>query len=198
MNLIQKRICALREEMTKRHIDYVYVVTSDCHQSEYVDGHFKAREFISGFTGSNGDVLIGQDIAILWTDGRYYIQAEKELFETEIKLRKALIYPPYCDICVIGFVGENEYAVKTASQDVLEQLKKYVKNEFVGEKIITLGPMPSRLAKINEKYRYRLIIKCVNSKRFREMIFEIEGDIVKSVKIVGGCARKYFRAFKLN
>ena len=86
MNLIQKRICALREEMAKRNIDYVYVVTSDCHQSEYVDDHFKAREFISGFTGSNGDVLIGKDVAILWTDGRYYIQAEKELFDTEIKL----------------------------------------------------------------------------------------------------------------
>ncbi len=96
-----------------------------------------------------------------------------EFFETEIKLRKALIYPPYCDICVIGFVGENEYAVKKASEDVLEQLKKHVKNEFVGEKIITLGPMPSRVAKINEKFRYRLIIKCRNSQRFRQMISKI-------------------------
>ena len=96
-----------------------------------------------------------------------------EFFETEIKLRKALIYPPYCDICVIGFVGENEYAVKTASNEVLEQLKRYVKNEFNGEKIITLGPMPSRVAKINEKFRYRLIIKCINSQRFRQMISKI-------------------------
>ncbi len=94
-------------------------------------------------------------------------------FETEIRLRKALIYPPYCDICVIGFVGENETALMSASNDVLYQLKKKVNGEYKGEKIITLGPMPSRVAKVNEKYRYRLIIKCRNSKRFRQLISEI-------------------------
>lgn len=96
-----------------------------------------------------------------------------EFFETEIKLRKALIYPPYCDICVIGFVGESETIVKYASREVLEQLKLYLKGEFKGEKVITLGPMPSRVAKINEKFRYRLIIKCRNSSRFRQMISKI-------------------------
>ena len=94
-------------------------------------------------------------------------------FETEIRLRKALVYPPYCDICVIGFVGENEAALMNASSEVLMQLKKHLNGDYKGEKIITLGPMPSRVAKVNEKYRYRLIIKCVNSKRFREMISEI-------------------------
>jgi primosomal protein N' (replication factor Y) len=94
-------------------------------------------------------------------------------FETEIRLRKALIYPPYCDICVIGFVGENEVALMNASNDVLMQLKKHLNGAYKGEKIITLGPMPSRVAKVNEKYRYRLIIKCRNSKRFRELISEI-------------------------
>ena len=73
----------------------------------------------------------------------------------------------------IGFVGENEIAVMNASNDVLMQLKKHLNNDYKGEKIITLGPMPSRVAKVNEKYRYRLIIKCRNSKRFRELISEI-------------------------
>ncbi len=96
-----------------------------------------------------------------------------EFFSTEIKLRKALIYPPYCDICVIGFIGENETVVKSAAANLLEDLKKSVSGEFKGEKIITLGPMPAKVAKINEKFRYRLIIKCRNSTRFRQLISKI-------------------------
>ena len=96
-----------------------------------------------------------------------------EFFETEIRLRKALIYPPYCDICVIGFVSESETAAVNASNDVLELIKKLLNDEFKGEKLITLGPMPSRVAKVNEKYRYRLIIKCRNSVRFRNLISKI-------------------------
>ena len=93
-----------------------------------------------------------------------------EFFKTEIRLRRALVYPPYCDLCVIGFVGENETIVKTAARESLDLIKKLVSGEFNGEKIITLGPMPSRVAKVNGKFRYRLIIKCRNSKRFRQMI----------------------------
>lgn len=93
-----------------------------------------------------------------------------EFFETEIRLRKALVYPPYCDLCVIGFVGENETIVKTAARETLELIKSYVGGDFKGEKIIALGPMPARVAKVSEKYRHRLIIKCRNTARFRQMI----------------------------
>lgn len=94
-------------------------------------------------------------------------------FKTEIRLRKALVYPPYCDLCVIGFAGENETMVKTASFEALNLLKKYSGGEYKGEKIIALGPMPARVAKVSEKYRYRLIIKCRNSARLRQMISRI-------------------------
>lgn len=94
-------------------------------------------------------------------------------FKTEIRLRKALVYPPYCDLCVIGFVGENETMVKTASFEALNLLKKYSGGEYKGEKVIALGPMPARVAKVSEKYRYRLIVKCKNSARFRQMISRI-------------------------
>lgn len=96
-----------------------------------------------------------------------------EFFNTEIKIRKALVYPPYCDICVFGFISENEAAAIFAANDVLQQLKNYLNNEFKGEKAIILGPMPSRITKVNEKYRYRIIIKCRNSSRFRELISKI-------------------------
>ncbi len=96
-----------------------------------------------------------------------------EFFKTEIRLRKGLVYPPYCDLCVIGFTGENDTVVKTAARETLDLLKNYVKDEYEGEKIIVLGPMPARVAKISEKYRHRIIIKCRNTARFRQMISKI-------------------------
>ena len=96
-----------------------------------------------------------------------------EFFNTEIRLRKALVYPPYCDLCIIGFVGENETVVKSAARETLDLLKNFVSDEFKGEKIIVLGPMPARVAKISEKFRYRIIIKCRNTSRFRQMISKI-------------------------
>ncbi len=96
-----------------------------------------------------------------------------EFFKTEISLRRALVYPPYCDLCVVGFVGENETIVKTAARETLDLLKKYVGGEYKGEKVIALGPMPARVAKVSGKYRHRLIIKCRNTSRFRQMISQI-------------------------
>ena len=100
-------------------------------------------------------------------------QDYEEFFDTEIRLRKAMIYPPYCDLCIVGFVGENETVVKAAARETLDLLKKLSSGEFKGEKIIALGPMPARVAKINEKFRYRIIIKCKNSNRFRQMVSQI-------------------------
>ncbi len=96
-----------------------------------------------------------------------------EFFKTEIRLRKAMVYPPYCDLCVVGFTGGNESVVKAAANNALKLIVDYTKSEFEGEKIITLGPMPARVAKISGKFRYRLIIKCRNSKRFRQMISKL-------------------------
>lgn len=93
-----------------------------------------------------------------------------EFFKTEIRLRKGLVYPPYCDLCVVGFTGSNESVVKSAANNALALIRNYTTGEYAGEKIITLGPMPARVAKISGKFRYRLIIKCRNSKRFRQMI----------------------------
>ena len=100
-------------------------------------------------------------------------QDYEEFFDTEIRLRKAMIYPPYCDLCIVGFVGENETVVKAAARETLDLLKKLTSGDFKGEKIIALGPMPFRVAKINEKFRYRIIIKCKNSNRFRQMVSQI-------------------------
>ena len=73
------RLAALREMMKQNDVAYYYITTADYHASEYADDYFKEREFMSGFTGSNGNLLVGMDMAGLWTDGRYFIQAEKQL-----------------------------------------------------------------------------------------------------------------------
>lgn len=85
---IKERIENLRIQMSERGIDAYIVPSSDPHQSEYVAEHYTARTFITGFTGSAGTAIITLDDAILWTDGRYFIQAESELKDTGVSLFK--------------------------------------------------------------------------------------------------------------
>lgn len=85
---IQQRVDALRQKMKKAGVDYYLVPTADFHNSEYVGNHFKAREYISGFSGSAGTALIGKKWAGLWTDGRYFLQASQELEGTPFELMK--------------------------------------------------------------------------------------------------------------
>lgn len=84
--MIQERLQALRKEMEKRRIAIYVVPTSDFHESEYVGEHFKARRFITGFTGSAGTCVITMTEAGLWTDGRYFVQAEKQLSGSTVTL----------------------------------------------------------------------------------------------------------------
>ena len=83
---VDERIAELRKLMEKNNIDIYIVPTADFHQSEYVGEHFKARMFITGFTGSAGTAVITKDQAGLWTDGRYFIQAEKQLADNSVEL----------------------------------------------------------------------------------------------------------------
>lgn len=85
---INKRIEEARKVMKKYKVDAYIVTSSDYHQSEYIDDYFKGREYLSGFTGSAGVLVIFKDEACLWTDGRYHIQAENQLKGSEIKLFK--------------------------------------------------------------------------------------------------------------
>lgn len=86
--MIQNRLCKLRKSMKAAGIDCYLIPTSDYHDSEYVSGFFMVRKYFSGFTGSAGTLVVTQKEAVLFTDGRYFIQAGKELADTEIKLMK--------------------------------------------------------------------------------------------------------------
>ena len=82
---IKERVSKLRTLMERNGIDVYMVPTADFHNSEYVGEHFKARAFMSGFTGSAGTLIVTKDFAGLWTDGRYFLQGEKQLEGTGIK-----------------------------------------------------------------------------------------------------------------
>ncbi|MGI5851642.1 MAG: aminopeptidase P family protein [Caldicoprobacterales bacterium] len=86
--VIIDRIRRLRKEMSDKGIDAYIVPSSDPHMSEYVAAHWEGRKWLSGFTGSAGTLVITQDSCGLWTDGRYYVQAEKQLEGTGIRLFK--------------------------------------------------------------------------------------------------------------
>lgn len=87
--MIKDRLNALREEMAKRGIAMYIVPTADFHESEYVGEYFKARKFITGFTGSAGIAIVTMDEAGLWTDGRYFVQAQQQLEGTGVTLYRS-------------------------------------------------------------------------------------------------------------
>ncbi len=96
---VNERLSKLRKLMTDRGIAAYIEPTADPHQSEYVPEHYTGRAWISGFTGSAGTVVVTKDEAILWTDGRYFIQADKQLANSEFKLYKMNTpgYPTYTE-----------------------------------------------------------------------------------------------------
>ena len=85
---VKARIKKLRELMKEKGLDAYVIPSSDAHQSEYVADHWQSRSWISGFTGSAGTVVITAEQSGLWTDGRYFIQAEIQLKDSGTKLFK--------------------------------------------------------------------------------------------------------------
>ena len=85
---MRKQLEDLRKRMSEKNIDAYIIPTTDFHGSEYVNDYFKCREFVSGFTGSAGTLVVTEDGAALWTDGRYFVQAEAELSGSGIRLMR--------------------------------------------------------------------------------------------------------------
>ncbi|MDD6728604.1 MAG: primosomal protein N' [Eubacteriales bacterium] len=108
-------------------------------------------------------------------------QDYKSFFGDEIALRKMMIYPPYCDILSASFTGENENDVALCAKEFFEVLTNI--NQQRNEKLIVLGPSPAKISKINNSFRYKLFVKCKNSKNIRTMF----NDVLKNVRKI----RKY-------
>ncbi|MBQ5915437.1 MAG: aminopeptidase P family protein [Lachnospiraceae bacterium] len=82
------RLEKLRALMEAHNMDAYYVPSSDFHDSEYVEDFFRCRAYVSGFTGSAGTLVVTKDFAGVWTDGRYFVQAKKELEGQDVELMK--------------------------------------------------------------------------------------------------------------
>lgn len=88
MSTPQQHLEALRDEMRRVHVDAVIIPGTDPHQSEYISDHWKFRDWITGFTGSNGTAVVTLDHAALWTDSRYFLQAEQQLVDSGVVLMR--------------------------------------------------------------------------------------------------------------
>ena len=112
------RLQTLRQLMKQRELAAYIIPTDDFHSSEYVGEYFKAREYMSGFTGSAGTLVVMEDEAALWTDGRYFIQAQEQLRDTSILLMKA-----------------GQPGVPTIAEYLQEKLQESVKVGFDGRTV---------------------------------------------------------------
>ena len=88
-----------------------------------------------------------------------------------------LIYPPFCDLCSVAFISGEELFARGAAKGFLSKLTAISASQYGDEKLIVLGPAPARVLRVNDKYRYRLIIKCKNSVRFRAMMSSLLCEI---------------------
>lgn len=94
-----EKLSAIRKSMEKYELDAYIIPSANPHQSEYLPEEYKLRQWVTGFTGSNGLAVITKDEAKLWTDGRYFIQAEKEIAGSEFQMMKIATpgYPNYIE-----------------------------------------------------------------------------------------------------
>ncbi|MBQ6335986.1 MAG: primosomal protein N' [Ruminococcus sp.] len=91
-------------------------------------------------------------------------------YEAEIGVRKAMLYPPFASICMIGFVGENARLTQNAAFTFTKKMTELASKEYSDLPLRVLGPSQAAVFKVSNKYRYKLILKCRNNTRFREML----------------------------
>lgn len=203
--MVADNILKLREKMKQAGLNMYIVPTSDPHCSEYVPDSYKTREFISGFTGSAGTVIVTLDNAGLWTDGRYFIQAAKQLEGSGIKLykmgeagvptMKQFVEENFNSNYKIGFNGETfplwllDYIAKdipeenisynqTLVEDIWEdRVKKSSKKAFVLEEKYVGVSATDKIREIREK---------LNKKGATATLVTTLDDIAYTLNIRGG------------
>ncbi|MBQ2569362.1 MAG: primosomal protein N', partial [Ruminococcus sp.] len=91
-------------------------------------------------------------------------------YQAEITMRQAMLYPPFADICLVGFVGQDQALTLRAANAFLETFTALARTEYPDLPIRILGPSPALVVKVSNKYRYKLIIKCRNNRAFRALL----------------------------
>ncbi len=103
-------------------------------------------------------------------------QDYEAFYNTEIKIREMMLYPPFADICMVGFAGQDQAVTMKAAGAFLKLFSKIAAESYPGLPLRILGPSPASVVKVSNKYRYKLIIKCKNNKTFRELLSRVLRD----------------------
>ena len=121
-------------------------------------GEYTGRAIIQTYTPENPVITLASK------------QNYDEFYNSEIKMRKAMLYPPFVDLCVICFSGQKQDKIFNAANDFFNMLKKLASEDYRELPLRVLEPSSATIMKLNNKYRYKLILKFRNSKRFQEFI----------------------------
>ncbi|MGN0453207.1 MAG: primosomal protein N', partial [Ruminococcus sp.] len=133
-------------------------------------GEEKGRAIIQTYTPENPiiELSANQDYDAFYAD--------------EIDIRRSMMYPPFVDLLLIGFLSENKASAITCSNAFISRLKELCSEEYKELPIRALGPSPALVSKVNNKYRYKIIIKSRNSKALRELISSLLKEFGKDKK----------------
>ncbi len=131
-------------------------------------GEFSGRAIIQTMTPENPVIAMAaqQDYA--------------QFYKNEIAVRRAMLYPPFSDICMVGFVGAMDDMVRKMAFCFTDMLRERAKSDYPDLPLRVLGPAPASITRIKGKVRYRLIIKCRNSAKFRGLLSSLLRDIGQS------------------
>lgn len=124
-------------------------------------GNDKGRAIIQTFTPENPIISLAAQ------------QDYDAFYSAEIALRKAMLYPPFATICLVGFVSDNARKSTEAARAFLTKMTDFLKTDYPDIPLRVLGPVPASVFKVSNKYRYKLILKCRNDHRFRKMLGEM-------------------------
>ncbi|MDO4747913.1 MAG: primosomal protein N' [Eubacteriales bacterium] len=130
-------------------------------------GSEKGRAIIQTYTPENPIIALGAS------------QNFEAFYADEIKIRKAMLYPPFAQLCLVGFVCDNSVKVSKAAGAFLNLLTESLNREFSDIPIRILGPSASAVPKVNNKYRYKIILKCRNDSKFRAMLASVLREFSK-------------------
>ena len=133
LNTVPERIAAMRAALHARALAACIVPTADPHLSEYLPAHWKAREWLSGFTGSAGTLIVTADFAGLWTDSRYFSQAERQLSGSGIELVRLVIPDPLEWLEWLGTRLTKE-AIAACAPDMLSLAQERAVRERLGQR----------------------------------------------------------------
>ncbi len=115
-------------------------------------------------------------------------QDYESFYNEEIMTRSLMTYPPYCDICAVYTQSAFKEEAQKSIKEIFGKIRENINNNYSDVKVIILGPSPSAVAKVNNRYRFRMLIKCKYNKRFREMLknaidIKTQKDVTVSVDV---------------